>query len=36
VERHWSRLLRVVDAPSLKMYKDRLAGALGSLIWCLI
>ena len=32
--RCWNRLLReVVDAPSLKVFKTRLDGALGSLVW---
>ncbi|KFZ50948.1 hypothetical protein N321_07847, partial [Antrostomus carolinensis] len=33
VVRHWNRLPRdVLDAPSLKAFKARLDGALGSLI----
>ncbi|KFZ55724.1 hypothetical protein N321_12252, partial [Antrostomus carolinensis] len=33
IVRHWNRLPReVVDAPSLKAFKARLDGALGSLI----
>jgi len=32
VVRHWNRLLRdVMDAPSLEIFKVRLAGALSSL-----
>ena len=32
--RHWNRLPRkVVDAPSLKVFKARLNGALGNLVW---
>ena len=31
---HWNRLPReVVDAPSLEVFKARLDGALGSLVW---
>ena len=37
VVRCWNRLPReVVDAPSLEVFKARLGGALGSLVWCLI
>jgi len=32
--RHWNRLSRVVDAPSLEVFKVRLAGALSNLINC--
>ena len=33
VVRHWNRLLReVVDAPSLEVFKARLAGALSNLV----
>ncbi|KFO89574.1 hypothetical protein N320_13203, partial [Buceros rhinoceros silvestris] len=33
VVRHWNRLPReVVDAPSLKVFKARLDGALGNLL----
>ena len=32
--RHWHRLSReAVDVPSLKSYRARLDGALGSLVW---
>ena len=32
--RHWSSLLReAVDAPSLEVFKARLDGALGNLVW---
>jgi len=32
---HWNRLLReAVDALSPDMFKARLTGAMGSLIWC--
>jgi len=35
VVRCWHRLPReALDAPSLGVFKDRLDGALGSLIWC--
>ena len=35
VVRCWNRLPReVVDAPSLEVFKARLDGALGSLVWC--
>ena len=34
VVRHWNRLPReVVDAPSLAVFKARLDGALGNLVW---
>ena len=34
VVRHWNRLPReAVDAPSLEVFKVRLDGALGSLVW---
>ncbi|KAK4817309.1 LOW QUALITY PROTEIN: hypothetical protein QYF61_009162 [Mycteria americana] len=34
VVRHWKRLPReVVDAPSLEVFKARLDGALGNLVW---
>ena len=34
VVRHWHRLSReAVDVPSLKSYRARLDGALGSLVW---
>ena len=34
VVRCWSRLPReVVDAPSLEVFKARLDGALGTLVW---
>ena len=34
VMRHWHRLLRAaVGAPSLKVFKARLGGSLGSLSW---
>jgi len=33
VVRHWKRLPRgVVDAPTLEVFKNRLNGALGSLV----
>jgi len=36
VGRYWNRLPReVVDTPHLKVFKARLDGALGSLIWWL-
>jgi len=34
VVRCWNRMPReIVDAPSLKVFKARLDGALGSLVW---
>lgn len=34
VVRHWHRLpRRAVDAPSLEMFKAKLDGALGNLVW---
>jgi len=34
VVRHWNRLPRVfVDAPSLEMFKARVAGALSNLVY---
>ena len=34
VVRHWNRLSReAVDAPSFEVFKARLDGALGNLVW---
>ena len=33
VVRHWNRLPREADGPFLEVFKDRLDGTLGSLIW---